>query len=438
MQVDLSIIIGLKIERRQSSNMGQTLSEKIISKNIGKQGVKSGEIVIVKPDKMMFHDDFAPFILQKLKEMGYKAFSNPDNVVLIFDHLLPTNQAKDNPRHYNTSIFMAKEYNINNVHVGEGICHTIMHERNHIEPGMLIIGADSHTVTYGGAACFSTGVGYTEMAGILGSGEMWMKVPESIKIVINGNLPLGVYSKDIILKIIGDIGADGAIYKSLEFSGNTIEKLSMDARFTMANMAVEAGAKNGIFEADKKTAEYFNIKYDKLKWLKVGADEDYCSIINYSAKEIQPQVSCPDNVDNVYSIEDVEGINLNEVFLGSCTNGSIEDLAVAANILHNKKINNFIKMVIIPASVKIYKKAIKRGYIETFIRAGAIVSHPCCGLCCGQPYGLLSDGEAVLGTNNRNFLGRMGTNKSKIYLSSPATAAASAITGKITDPRHFL
>jgi 3-isopropylmalate/(R)-2-methylmalate dehydratase large subunit len=273
------------------------------------------------------------------------------------------------------------------------------------------------------------------MAAALATDELWLKVPSAVKIVIDGELPKGVYSKDIILKILGDIKSDGGQYKSLEFTGSTVKQLSMQARFTIANMALEAGAKCGLFEADEKTAEYYNMDYAEISWIKIDADANYEQVLHYRAEELVPQLSCPQGVDNVHPIDEVKGTKLNEVYIGSCTNGSLEDMEVAAKILEGKKIPKHLKLVIIPATNNVFKEAQRKGYIQTFIKAGGMVTHPCCGLCCGQPYGLMSDDEVVLGTNNRNFIGRMGTKKSLIYLSSPAVAAASALTGVITDPR---
>ena len=418
--------------------MGHTLAEKILMRNVGKNSLAPGDIVITVPDMAMIHDIYTPFVVQKLDEMKFVKLAHPEKACIILDHLMPTNQAKNDPRHYRAGIELSERFGIEKLHIGEGICHTLMHELRYAKPGTVVTATDSHTTTYGGAGCFSTGIGHTEMAAVLGSGELWLRVPEAIKIVVDGVLPEGVYSKDIILKVLGDIKSDGGQYKSLEFTGSAIKALSMNARFTIANMALEAGAKVGLFEADEKTAEYYGMNYADIAWIKIDDDAEYAQVLRYKAEDIEPQLSCPQGVDNVHPLSEVKGRKLDEVYIGSCTNGSIEDMAVAASILKGKKIAKFMKLVVIPATIGVYKEAARLGYIKTFVDAGGLVSHPCCGLCCGQPYGLMSDDEVVLGTNNRNFIGRIGTKKSFIYLSSPAVAAASALAGEIADPTPYL
>lgn len=415
--------------------MGYTLAEKILMKNTGEKHIQPGDIVITHPDMYMMHDIYTPFLKRALNEMGVKKFKHPEKAVLFLDHLMPTNQAKTDPEHYRDGIEIVRKYGIQHFHKGEGISHSLMHELYYAKPGTVVTATDSHTTTYGGAGCFCTGIGHTEMAAALATDELWLKVPQAIKIVIDGVLPKGVYSKDIILKVLGDIKSDGGQYKSLEFTGTTVKSLSMNARFTIANMALEAGAKCGLFEADEKTAEYYHMDYNDIKWIKIDEDADYERVLFYRAEDLVPQLSCPQGVDNVHPINEVLGTKLNEVYIGSCTNGSIEDMEIAAKILEGKKIPKHLKLVVIPATINVFKEALQKGYIQTFIKAGGMVTHPCCGLCCGQPYGLMSDDEVVLGTNNRNFIGRMGTKKSLIYLSSPGVAAASALTGVITDPR---
>ncbi len=414
--------------------MGKTLAEKILERHTGLSDLKPGRIVISRPDMYLIHDIYTPFVLQKFVEMGFTRVAHPERAVIVLDHLMPTNRAANDPRHFRAGLELAQRYGIEKLHIGEGICHTLMPEYGYARPGTVVTATDSHTPTYGGGACFSPGIGFTEMAAVLGSGELWLKVPEAIKIVVDGQLPPGVIAKDIILKILGDLGSDGGTYASMEFTGSTMAALSLSGRFTIANMAVEAGCKVALFEADAKTAAFFGMPASEVDWLHIDADADYHRTLFYRAEELQPQLSCPPGVDNVHPLAEVAGTKLDEVYIGSCTNGSLEDLAVAAAILRDKKIAPFLRLIVIPASIAIYKEAIRLGYIETFIRAGGMVCHPCCGLCCGQPYGLMSDGETVLGTNNRNFLGRMGTAKSLIYLGSPAVAAASALTGRITGP----
>ncbi len=416
--------------------MGYTMAEKILMKNTGLDDISPGQLIMVKPDMCMIHDIYTPFVVQKLDEMKFKKIAHPEKAAIFLDHLCPTNQAAGDPRHYHKGHELSNRFGIEKLHAGEGISHTLMHEYGYALPGTVVVATDSHTPTYGGGGCFCTGIGHTEMAATLGSGELWMKVPEAIKIVVEGKLPNGVYAKDIVLTVLRDLRADGGTYKSMEYMGSTIDDMDMSGRYTIANMSLEAGCKTALFAADQKTAEYFNMSLSEIEWIKPDEDASYCRELHYNAEELIPQLSCPQGVDNVHSISEVEGVKINEVYIGSCTNGSLEDMRVAAEILKGKHVAKYMKLVIIPASVGIYKECMRRGYIDIFVKAGATVSHPCCGLCCGQPYGLMSDGEVVLGTNNRNFIGRMGTTKSFIYLSSPATAAVSAITGIITDPRN--
>ena len=411
--------------------MGYTLAEKILIKNAGIDHCKPGDIVITKPDTAMFHDIYTPFVYDKFKEMGFKRVWDKDKVVIMLDHLLPTCLQGD-ARHLDYGYKFADEFGIDNFHAGDGISHQLMPELGYAKPGEVVYVTDSHTTTYGAIGCFSTGVGYTEMASILGTGELWARVPSAIKIQIEGELPEGVYAKDIILRILGDIKADGGTYMSLEFCGSTIDSLSIDSRLTIANMVVECGGKVGLFAADEKTAEYSNVSYDSIKWICFDQDANYEQELYYDAKTFVPYIACPPFVDNVKPIQEVGEVLVDEVFIGSCTNGRLEDLAVAAKILEGKKANKFVKFIVTPASREIFKQALKAGYIETLAKAGAMITHPYCSLCQGRSSGLMADDEVLLGTNNRNFLGRMGSAKAKTYLCSPEIAAKSAITGKIT------
>lgn len=415
--------------------MGHTMAEKILMKNTGLSHLAPGDLIMTRPDMCMVHDIYTPFVVQKLDEMKFRRLADPEKAVIFLDHLCPTNQATGDPRHYHKGHELSDRFGIRKLHAGEGISHTLMHEYRYALPGTVVVATDSHTPTYGGGGCFCTGIGYTEMAATLGSGEMWMKVPETIRITVEGELPTGVYAKDIVLQVLKDLRSDGGTYKSLEYVGSTIDALDMSGRYTIANMSLEAGCKTALFAADQKTADYFDLPLEDIAWIHPDPDAHYVRELHYRAEELVPYLSCPQGVDNVHSIEEVQGTPLNEVYIGSCTNGSLEDMAVAARILQGHHVAPYLKLIIIPASIGIYRQCMRLGYIRTFVEAGAMVAHPCCGLCCGQPYGLMSDGEVVLGTNNRNFIGRMGTTKSLIYLSSPATAAASALTGVITDPR---
>ena len=310
-----------------------------------------------------------------------------------------------------------------------------MTEALYVKPGDIVFGTDSHTTTYGCVGAFSSGIGYTEMASILGTGTMWIKVPETIRVVIEGALPSNVTSKDIILQLIGDLRADGATYQALEFCGDTIENMSVASRMTIANMAVEAGAKCALFTPDEKTAEYCQIELtDKERSLSGDRDAKYIRTIHYKAEELMPVLACPSQVDHIRPVSELAGTAIDQVFIGSCTNGRLEDLQKAASILKGKKVAPFVKLIVTPASRKIYNQALADGTMEILAEAGAVITHPGCGLCCGRTGGILSDGERVVATNNRNFLGRMGTSKVEIFLASPATAAACAVSGRITVP----
>lgn len=414
--------------------MGSTLIEKIIKYNTGISDVKPGDIVTVNADRVMIHDIFIPFVAEKFEEMGFKKVWDPDKAVLIYDHLVPASQV-DDTRHFHAGDAFAFKYGLKNVHRSDGICHQLMTEAGYVKPGNIVFGTDSHTTTYGCVGAFSTGIGYTEMASILGTGKLWIRVPETIRVNVNGKLPENVTSKDIILTLIGDLGADGATYKSLEFSGDTFDNMSVASRMTISNMTVEAGAKCGLFSPDEKTAAYCGIELDDFQKSLYG-DEDaaYSRVINYRAEDFVPVMACPSQVDKISPVSELTGTKIDQVFIGSCTNGRLEDLHAAASVLKNKHIAPFVKLIVTPASRKIYKEAADDGTLMTLSKAGAMITHPGCGLCCGRTGGILTDGERVVATNNRNFLGRMGTSKVEIYLASPVTAAKCALTGEITIP----
>lgn len=410
--------------------MGHTLIEKIIMRNTGKASVKAGDIEIVKADRVMIHDIFIPFVADKFHEMGFSKVWDQDKVVLIYDHLVPTSAVED-VRHFQKGDAFVEEQGLTHVHRSDGICHQLMPEMGYARPGDIVFGTDSHTTTYGAVGCFSTGVGYTEMAAVLGTGEMWVRVPKTIRVNINGKLPKGVYAKDIILTLLGDLRADGATYAALEFHGDTVEAMSVASRMTIANMGIEAGAKAALFEPDEKTAAFSKVDYDSVKDLKADPDAVYDKVIDYKAENFVPVMACPSKVDNIHPVSEVKGTSIDQVFIGSCTNGRLEDLQVAADILRGKHVAKYVKLIVTPASRSIYIDALEKGYIKDLAEAGAIITQPGCGLCCGRACGILTDGERVVATNNRNFLGRMGTNKVEIYLASPATAAMSALTGTI-------
>ena len=422
------------LSMEQCRKKGYTMVEKILKKNAGKEHVAPGDIVITKPDMFMIHDIYTTYLLETMKDIGADKIDDPDKVTIVWDHCMPTAVAKNDYNHYEAGLELAKTYGIKKLHIGEGICHTIMHEAKYAKPGEIATATDSHTTTYGGAGNFCSGIGTAEMAAALITGELWFKVPEAIKIVLNGHLRDGVMSKDVILRILGDIKADGGQYKSLEFTGPAAHEMSMEQRFTVANMALEAGAKCGLFEADEKTAEYYGMPLEDIDWVCVDDEAKYEKVLTYDVSELEPQLSCPQGVDNVHPISEVKGTKMDEVYLGSCTNGSIEDMEAAAKILKGRKVAKGLRFIVVPATNTIFKQAIERGYIKTFIEAGAVICHPCCGLCCGMPYGLMTDDERILLTANRNFIGRQGTKKTLGYLSSPTVAAATAVMGVVTDP----
>ena len=414
--------------------MGETVIEKIIRNNVG-HTVKPGDIVTVNVDRVMIHDIFIPFVAEKFEEMGFKKLWDPDKVVLIYDHLVPASQL-DDTRHFHVGDAFAEKYGMKNVHRSDGICHQLMTEAGYVKPGNIVFGTDSHTTTYGCVGAFSSGIGYTEMASILGTGTMWIKVPETIKVVIDGELPANVMSKDVILRLNGDLGADGATYRALEFTGSAVKNMSVASRMTIANMAIEAGAKCALFTPDEKTAEYCEIELNDFQKSLVGdGDAAYLKTMTYRGEDFVPVMACPSQVDKIRDVSTLEGTEIDQVFIGSCTNGRLEDLAAAAEVLKGKKVADYVKLIVTPASRKIYRQAIELGILDTLAEAGAMITHPGCGLCCGRAGGILTDGERVVATNNRNFLGRMGTSKVEIYLASPKTAAACAVAGKIVSPK---
>ena len=417
--------------------MGSTLIEKIIEKNTGLSKVTPGQIVTVNVDRVMIHDIFIPFVADKFEEMGFTKLWDPDKVVLIYDHLVPTSAVED-VRHFKIGDAFADKYGLTHVHRRDGICHQLMTEAGYAKPGNIVFGTDSHTTTYGCVGCFSSGIGYTEMASILGTGEMWIRVPETIKVVINGTLPSNVTAKDVILRLIGDLRADGATYKALEITGSAVDAMSVASRMTISNMAIEAGGKNGIFPVDEKTLAYEK-EHGAAEGVIFEADPDaeYEKTYEINLSEIKPTVSFPHLPENAKTFDEIPEIRIDQVVIGSCTNGRISDLRSAAAILKGRHVAEGMRCIVIPATNRIYLEALKEGLIETFIEAGAVVSTPTCGPCLGGYMGILAAGERCVSTTNRNFVGRMGDTTSEIYLASPATAAASAIAGVIADPSSY-
>lgn len=416
--------------------MGQTIAEKIISKHAG-HDVKAGELCIAKVDVAAVQDGTGPLTVQEFKKLGKKELANPERSILFIDHASPSPRKELSNTHMILREF-AKETGAVMSDTGAGVCHQRLIE-TFVNPGEILVGADSHTCTSGALGAFATGMGSTDIAVAMALGKTWLKVPPTYKIVVDGEFSKNVYAKDLILHLIGLIGADGATYKALEFSGSTIENMTMADRFTIANMAVEAGAKAGLFTTDEKTKQYLKERGREDKFAEIYPDKDaiYERIIEIDASKIEPTVSCPHTVDNTELAKNLNNVKLNQVFIGTCTNGRIEDLRIAANILKGKKVNPDVRLIVVPASKDIYIKAIEEGLITIFVEAGASVLAPGCGPCVGVHAGILGDEEVCLATQNRNFQGRMGNTKGFIYLSSPATAAASALTGYITDPREL-
>jgi 3-isopropylmalate/(R)-2-methylmalate dehydratase large subunit len=417
--------------------MPKTLAEKILSEKSGTDA-KAGDIVIAKVDLAFVQDTTGPLTVRQFQTSGMGKLANAKKTILFIDHAAPSPNANLSNDHIFLRDFVGKSGCLLS-DAGEGVCHQRVAEE-YARPGDVIAGADSHTVTAGGLGAFATGMGSSDVAVAMGLGKNWFRVPETFKIDVTGSFQKGVYPKDLILHLIGLIGADGATYKSLEFSGSAIKKMSMSGRFTIANMAVEAGAKVGLFASDETTHEYLKAqgRGKDYKALEADADATYEKVIKIKANELEPTVSKPHTVDNTALAKDLKGIKIQQVVIGTCTNGRLEDMAVAAGILNGKKPAKTVRLIIAPASRKILLDAIEAGYIQILIESGAIILPPGCGPCLGVHQGALGDGEACLSTANRNFEGRMGNPKSFIYLGSPATAAASALTGSITDPREVM
>lgn len=417
--------------------MGQTIAEKILSAHAGKT-VKPGELIISKIDAVMVQDGTGPLAVSEFEKLNKTKLFNPERTILFIDHAAPSPRKELSNSHIVLRNF-AKKYGAVLSESGEGVCHQRLIE-SFINPGEVLLGADSHTCTSGALGAFATGVGSTDIAVVMALGKTWLKVPSTYKIILEGSFPKGVYAKDLILHLIGLIGADGATYKALEFTGNGAKNLTMAERFTISNMAVEAGAKAGLFETDEKTLEYLkeNGRGDKYKEIQADVDAIYEKIININLNELKPTISCPHTVDNTKNIDEMEKIEIDQVYIGTCTNGRIEDLRIAAEILRGKKVKKSVRLIVSPASRKVFLQALEEGLIKTFVEAGAAIVTSGCGACVGVHAGILGDGEVCLATQNRNFKGRMGNTEGFIYLSSPATAAYSAIKGYIADVREVL
>lgn len=418
--------------------MGKTFAQKIIALKAGKVSVKPIEIVDVSPDVVMSHDNTGD-IASTFESIGVKRVLQPSKIVIPLDHCAPAATESYALNHKQIREFVSKQQIQHFYDINTGICHQVLPEKGHVLPGTLILGSDSHTTTYGAFGAFATGVGRSEIAAIWATGKLWLMVPRTFKINVNGKFSEGVYAKDLILHIIGDLGADGALYRAVEFCGQAIRDMSIEGRMTLCNMSVEMGAKIGYVEVDEKTIQWLaprtNEKYDVIK---SDPDADFERIINYDVADLEPKIACPHAVDNVRLVREVAGLNIDQAFIGTCTNGKLEDLSIAASILKGKRIARKVRLLILPASREIYINAVRLGIIEELANAGAVILNPGCGPCIGVHEGALAPGEICLSTANRNFKGRMGCNEAEIYLASPATVAASALEGKIADPRRYL
>ena len=413
--------------------------EKILANASGKREVSPEEIIEASIDAAMIHDLTGPLAIKSFRKIGAKKVWDNQRIVVILDHIVPASSVISANLHRIVRNFV-EEQNIENFYdVGRGgVCHQVMPEKGHVRPGEVIVGADSHTCTYGAFGAFATGIGSTEMAAVFATGKLWFRVPEVIKVNVTGKFRKMVTAKDLTLNVVGNIGADGAIYKGLEFGGATIREMSVDGRMVLCNMAVEMGAKAGIIEPDEKTLDYVKGRTDKtIKPVKSDPDAVYERVLDVDISDLEPQVAVPHSVDNVKPVSEVEDIEVDQAFIGSCTNGRLEDLRSAARVLKGKRIAGGVRLVVIPASQEIYLNALNEGLIKTFMEAGATIGNPNCGPCLGGHMGLMAEDEVCISSSNRNFVGRMGSTKSYVYLASPATVAASAITGKITDPRRL-
>jgi 3-isopropylmalate/(R)-2-methylmalate dehydratase large subunit len=419
---------------------GQTLSEKIFSRAARKEA-QSGEFVMAKIDCAMIHDITGPLAVKGFYEIAGRDARvwDPSKIVMLFDHQVPADSLKAAENHILLRNF-AKEQGILNYDIFCGVCHQVVPEKGHVLPGTLVVGADSHTCTYGALGAFATGIGSTDMASVFATGKLWFMVPKTLQIMIEGRLQNRVTSKDVVLRIIGDIGADGANYLACEFCGGAAARMSIAERMTVSNMAIEMGAKAGIFEPDETTAGYLKERVKDPAAIEAGivqTDEDATvSRKHWNVNDLEPQIALPHNVDNVLPISEVPKTKIDQVFLGSCTNGRFEDLLLASEMMKGEPVDRGVRMIVVPASREEYMKALRAGLVEKFMEAGAMVESACCGPCMGGSFGLLGAGESCLSTSNRNFVGRQGSPKAFVYLASPATAGASAITGYITDPRE--
>ncbi|MGZ7117290.1 MAG: homoaconitase large subunit [Methanobacterium sp.] len=412
------------------------ITEKILAKASGKKEVRPGEIIEANVDLAMSHDGTSPPTIKNFYKIADKVW-DPEKIVIVFDHNIPANNIGSAEFQKVTRKF-AREQGIKNIYShGEGICHQVLPEKGYIKPGSVIVGADSHTCTYGAFGAFATGMGATDIAMVYATGKTWFMVPEGLKINVNGNLDKYVTSKDVILNIAGEIGSAGATYRTLEFHGGTIDSMDVSGRMTICNMAIELGAKNGIMEPNKNTLEYLkNRRVNDFNIIKSDEDANYEQEYYFDVNGMEPQISCPHDVDNVVGISKIEGKQVDQAFIGSCTNGRLEDLRMGAEVLKGNKVHEDVRLIVVPASAEIFSDAMKEGIIDIFIDAGGIVCNPGCGPCLGAHMGVLGTDEICISTTNRNFVGRMGDPESFLYLANPAVAAYSAIKGEIANPQN--
>jgi 3-isopropylmalate/(R)-2-methylmalate dehydratase large subunit len=413
-----------------------TITEKILARHAGRNRVTPGELISARVDVVLANDITAPLAIKEFRKIGVKRVFDPDRVILVPDHFVPNKDIKSAEQAKEMREFAREQGLTNYFEVGRmGIEHCLLPEQGLVGPGDVVIGADSHTCTYGAVGAFATGVGSTDLAAAMALGETWFKVPASIKFVYEGELPAWVTGKDLILYTIGDIGVEGALYQAMEFTGPAIDNLSMDGRFTMANMAIEAGAKNGIIAPDQRTVDYVRGRVKRpYEVLASDPDAAYARVITYDVTKIEPQVAFPHSPDNTRPVSAAGNVEIDQVVIGSCTNGRMEDLRLAARVLARHRVHPNVRLIIIPGTQEIYRQALDEGLLGVFVRAGAAVSTPTCGPCLGGHMGVLAAGERAVATTNRNFVGRMGHPESEVYLANPAVAAASAVLGRIAHP----
>ena len=410
------------------------MSEKILAKASNRCNVEAGDIVIANIDIAMTHDLTGPLSVKSFEEIGTEKVWDSSKIVIPFDHQVPADSIDSAENHILMRQFVEKHGIEHFYDVNAGVCHQILPEKGHVVPGSVIVGADSHTCTHGAFGAFATGIGSTDMAMVFSEGKLWFKVPETNRFNITGELSSNVYAKDVILHIIGKMGADGSTYKACEFAGESVSDMSISDRMVLCNMAIEMGGKTGLVEADRKTLNYVESRSNKpYEVFKTDLDSPSLNMIDVDVSNLEPQIACPHNVDNVKAVSEVDKA-IDQVFIGSCTNGRLSDLRDASRVLKNNKIADGVRMLVIPASREVYLKALDEGLIKIFVDAGALVSAPCCGPCLGGHIGIIGPGEVCISTSNRNFKGRQGSPDGEVYLASAATAAASAITGEITSP----